>query len=64
MILSKSVKLVTPTGGFIKCVSLKDAKEKFIGYIKWKKDESGQDPCLVYYGDADAFLLNNLAIVR
>jgi hypothetical protein len=65
MSLSKSGKLATSTGGFIKCSSLIDAAERFISFIKLKKDECGQDPCLVFYGgDDDVCLLNNLAIVR
>ena len=65
MSLNKSGKLVNSAGVLIKCISLFEAAEKFITYIKVKKEESGEDVSLVFYGgDDDICLFNNLAVVK
>ena len=65
MTLSKSGKLISSSGGSTGVSSLNEAAEKFINFIKRKKEESGKDVCLVFYGgDVEIVLLNNLALVR
>ena len=63
MTLSKSGKLIS--GGFTGGSCISEAAEKFLTFIKRKKEESGKDVCLVFYGgDDEICLLNNLALVR
>ena len=65
MTLSKSGKLISSSGGSTGVSSLNEAAEKFLNFIKRKKEESGKDVCLVFYGgDDEIALLNNLALVR
>ena len=65
MSLNKSGKLVNSAGVLIKCISFFEAAEKFITYIKVKKEESGEVVSLVFYGGDDYIcLFNNLAVVK